>query len=292
MSKIEKALNRATAERQLTIVRSGGQSKEALKEAANPGQSLAVAPVSSSQLEARARSSAAITLMREPKLLSKDELDAARIIFPEMGESPTVRAFREIRTKILQKTLGRNCVIMVTAVAAQSGTTFVALNLASAFAFDEVKTSLLLDCNLRSPRLHRLLKDEAASGLTDYLENPEMDASAIIHPVGIERMRVVPAGGRREIPGEYFTSIKMKGLLDSIRARYPERFIILDSPPMTESADTQILADLCDYIILVLPYGAVTQSQVDTCVKAMDRNKLLGLVFNNDPHLPNLFGNR
>src|SRR5581483_566674 len=196
MSKIEKALNRATSERQLTIVRSGGQAKETREPGA--GQALAVASPSALQLEARARSSAAITLMREPSPLTKQELEAARIIFAEMGETPAVRAFREIRTKILQKTLGRNCVVMVTAVAAKSGTTFVALNLSAAFSFDEVKTALLMDCNLRSPRLHHLLKDQSASGLTDYLENPDMDAAAIIHPVGIERLRIVPAGGRRE----------------------------------------------------------------------------------------------
>lgn len=285
MSKIEKALKRAVTERHLALV--PHESKQPL--AAEGSRSLvATAATNALELEARARSSAAIALMREPVPKNRNELAERRIIFPEMGENPTVKAFREVRTKILQATQGRNCVLMVTSVTGHSGTTFVALNLSSAFAFDEGKTALLFDCNLRNPALHSLFKDQAVLGLTDYLENPKMDVSDIIHPVGIDRLRIIPAGGRREIPGEYFTSARMKGLLDTVRARYPERFVILDSPPMTESADTQILADLCDYVILVVPYGVVTATQIDNCVKALDRKKLLGVVFNDEPQIPKL----
>lgn len=283
MSKIEKALKQAMGTRHLVAVPS--------QKPTAPSDSRELVPGTTTQLpevEGRARSSEAIALMREPIRRRHGELAARRIIYPEMGESPTVKAFREIRTKILQATMGRNCVVMVTSVASHSGSTFVALNLSAAFAFDEGKTALLMDCNLRNPSLHDFFQDPGISGLTDYLENPEMDVSAIIHPLGIERLRVVPAGGRREIPAEYFTSARMKRLLDSIRARYAERFILLDSPPMTESADTQILADLCDYVILVVPYGGVTHAQIDDCVKALDRKKLLGLVFNNEPQLPRL----
>lgn len=283
MSKIEKALKRAVTERHLALVPQDGKQPRAPSE----GRNLVASSNSTAlELDARARSHAAIALMREPAPKNPHELSEGRIIYPEMGENATVKAFREVRTKILQATQGRNCVLMVTSVTGHSGTTFVALNLSSAFAFDEGKTALLLDCNLRNPSLHEFFQDQAVTGLTDYLENPKMDVAQIIHPIGIERLRVIPAGGRREIPAEYFTSARMKGLLDTVHARYPERFIILDSPPMTESADTQILADLCDYVILVVPYGVVTQAQVDDCIKALDRKKLLGIIFNNEPQVP------
>lgn len=287
MSKIEKALNRAATERHLTVARTPTDVVERLvrDEQGVPAGALV-------RLEARARSNEAIALMRESDLRSKEELAQARIIHPEMGENPTVKAMREIRTKILQKTLGQNAVVMVTSLLSRSGTTFIALNLSAAFAFDVGKTALLVDCNLRYPGLHRLSRNPSAPGLTDYLENPQMDIAEIIHPIGIPRLRVIPAGGRREIPAEYFTSVKMKQLVESIRTRYAERFIVLDAPPLTESADTQILAELCDLIILVVPYGAVTSNQIDVGLKAIDRNKLLGVVFNNEPQLPRFRGKR
>ena len=80
----------------------------------------------------------------------------------------------------------------------------------------------------------------------------------------------------------------MKRLLDNIHQRYRERYIILDAPPMTESADTQIIADLCDYVLLVVPYGKVTDAQVDACAKAIGEKKLLGVVFNNELAPPDL----
>ena len=108
----------------------------------------------------------------------------------------------------------------------------------------------------------------------------------MIHPVGIERLRVIPSGGRREISAEYFTSVKMNQMLDSIKQRYRERYIILDAPPMTESADTQILAELCDYVVLVVPYGRTLDSQIDASVKTIGEKKLLGIIFNNEPAAP------
>ena len=251
MSKIEKALNKARTAGMLRVVSSvntstAEQPKAPAQEMLPAARAMAPSP------EQRAISSDAISRMREKTLLDKSVLAKNRIIYPEAGENATVRAFRDIRTKILQKTGGRNGTIMVTSVTRQGGCSFVALNLGVAFAFDAGKTALVVDCNFRNPTMQNFFATEKKRGLTDYLEKSDMDVSEIIHPVGIERLRVIPSGGRREIPAEYFTSLKMKGFLDSVTHRYPERFIILDAPPMTETADTRILADLCDYVLLVV----------------------------------------
>lgn len=280
MSKIEKALNKARSSGALRVVPS--QPVPAKAGAADDGAASGVTAL----VEQRASSSEAIARMREKAPLSKQALLVNRVIYPELGENGTVRAFREIRTKIIQKSQGRNCVIMVTSVTGGGGSSFVSLNLGVAFAFDAGKTALLLDCNLRNPSLHRLFGPGNFRGLTDYMENTEMDIADIIHPVGIERLRIIPSGGKREIPAEYFTSIKMKRLLDSVRQRYHERYIIIDAPPMTESADTQILAEMCDYVLLVVPYGRVTDTQISAGVKAIGDKKLAGVVFNDEPTPP------
>jgi capsular exopolysaccharide synthesis family protein len=290
MSKIEKALKRAQAERQMALVptartRSAPEDSRALVETSG------ATPLAVAEIEARARASTAIALMREPQVRNRKDLAREGIIHPEMVDNATVQAFREIRTRILQKTQGRNAVIMVTSVVGGSGSSFVSLNLGSAFAFDAGKTALLIDCNLRNPWRQNLLPGQSPLGLTDYLEHGDIDVAQIIHPVGIERLRAIPAGGQREIPGEYFTSLRMRLLLDEIVGRYPERFIIVDAPPMTESADTQILTELCDYVLVVVAHGKVTDSQIAACLKAIDRKKLLGLVFNDEPTPPSVTWN-
>ena len=284
MSKIEKALNKARGAGLLKVVppvepKPGVQPSP---QAASTARAIVPRP------EQRLISSDAIARMREKTLLDKNVLAENRIIYPERGENATVRAFREIRTKILQKTHGANCTIMVTSVMGQGGCSFVAMNLGAAFAFDAGKTALLVDCNFRNPSLQTRFMSEKARGLTDYLEHPEMDVAEIIHAVGIERLRIIPSGGRREIPAEYFTSARMKELLDDITRRYAERFIILDAPPMTATADTRILAELCDYAVLVAPYGKVTETQISACAKVLGDKKLLGVVLNNEPRPPRI----
>jgi len=287
MSKIEKALRRARSEKGLVVVQ-GGQSSSASDAPASDSREIATREDSATSLRRREAAAAAIATMRETALRDKTDLVSQGIILPDLAENPTVQAFREIRTKILHKTRGRSSVVMVTSVSSRGGSSFVATNLAVAFAFDAGKTALLVDCNLRNPGIQKQFPDTGKSGLTDYLESEKLDVSDIIHPVGIERLRVVPAGKNREMPSEYFTSSRMKHLLDEIRERYAERFIILDAPPMSETADTQILAELCDYILLVVPYGRVTSGQLDSCLKALDAKKMLGTVFNNEPLLPGL----
>ena len=279
MSKIEQALNKARTTGALRVVSQQPAASE------RTSQDISVASDVTALVEQRASSSEAIARMQEKAPLSKQALSHNRVIYPELGENGTVRAFREIRTKIIQKSQGRNCVIMVTSVTGGGGSSFVSLNLGAAFAFDAGKTALLLDCNLKNPTLHRLFPPGSFQGLTDYMENSEIDVADVIHPVGIERLRIIPAGGKREIPAEYFTSLKMKRLLDSIKQRYRERYILIDAPPMTESADTQILAELCDFAVLVVPYGRVTDAQIDVGIKALGQ-KLIGVVFNDEPALP------
>ena len=136
--------------------------------------------------------------------------------------------------------------------------------------------------------MHRLLDDPSAPGLTDYLENPDLDLSTIIRPVGISRFRVISAGSRREIPAEYFTSAKMRSLIASVRRRYLERFIILDGPSVSDIADIRILAELSDYVVLVARYGCITGAQIENCVKEIGGRKLLGVVFNDEPRIPKI----
>lgn len=151
MSKIEKALSRSVGERRLALV------AKAATENGEPSRELVNAPGAAARVP-RLPASETIARMREIQRRSTEDLAAAGIISPERGESATVKAFRELRTKVLQKTQGRNGVIMITGVSPGCGATFVALNLGVAFAFDPGKTALLIDCNLRDPTLHQLVR--------------------------------------------------------------------------------------------------------------------------------------
>ena len=281
MSKIEKALNKARWERHN---RPGTEPGPAEDREPIRGMTLIAEPKGEVvRLEDISRMN-----QNDVPLLNAEDLSRRGIIRPELVDDPAVQAFRDLRTKIILQGQGENGVVLVSAMSKGSGSSFVAQNLAAAFAFDAGNTALVVDCNLRNPSVHRLLDDPSTPGLTDYLDNPDLDLSTIIRPVGISRFRVIAAGRKREIPAEYFTSVKMRRLIDSVRRRYLERFIILDGPSMSDIADIRILSELCDYVILVGRYGRVTGAQIDNCVKEIGGKKMLGVVFNDEPRIPQI----
>lgn len=272
MSKIEKALNKA---------RQGGRSLQVVPVAGlgpTPGTTVvATAAGHPDTIPYMAKN--------EVRLYGRGDLVERGIIHPA-HEEPAVQVFRDLRTKIIQQSQGKNAVILVTSVSEGCGGSFVARNLAAAFAFDMGKTALLIDCNLQNPSVHNLLVKAPAAGLMDYFENPDLDIKDIIQPVGIARCRVITAGQRRETVEEHLTSAKMKRLVETVRQRYQERFIILDGPPMSKIADIRILSELTDYVLIVARYARSTNAQIANCLKVIGEQKPLGVVFNDEPSFP------
>ena len=224
---------------------------------------------------------ASVLAMRNPPAFSEDELDALGIIHPGMHEQAVLNAFRQLRTSLLTKLGKINSCIMVTGDKSGVGTSFSALNLAAAFTFDHQKTALLVDCNFSNPALAKRLNHNPQFGLKDFIVGNVSEVSSIIYPTGIPRLRLVPSGNSKSDVVEFFTGTRMHDFLGEVRERYPDRVIIVDAPPILESADAQILAELCDHVLLVLKYKACAPSSVDRCLSIINRAKFLGMVINN-----------
>ncbi len=207
-------------------------------------------------------------------------MDERRIIYPESSNRQLVNRFRDLRTKLLEASGGNNFTLVVSGASSGAGASFVALNLAAAFAFDQSKTALVIDCNLRDPSLHTTLDIMPETGLTDFLDDPDYDIARILYPTGIPRLRLIPAGSQREMPAEFFTSFRMKQFLQAVRRRYPDRFIVLDTASITESPDARILAELCDYAMLVVPHGRITPKVAEQAATAFHSEKFVGAVVN------------
>ena len=216
--------------------------------------------------------------------LAPRQLEQRRLIHRENSARKHSDAFREVRTRLLGLGAGHNFVTLVVAVSPRSGASFVARNLATAFAFDESKTSLLIDCNLRYPEQHTALGLESdAIGLINFLEHPSIGIKNVLHQTGIPRLRLIPAGKSRENSGEYFSSFRMRAAVDSLRARYNDRYLFLDGPAIKGSPDARILSDLADHVVVVAGYGRDTPAAIEQAVASFDPEKIAGLVFNHVP---------
>ena len=263
--------------------RKGGRSMVPLTQSSGGSNQLRAANDSVS-LADRAR--ADLANMEEARLFSDRQLDVLGIIHPRSKNRDMVDAMRQLRTKLYSLKPEGNFSVLVSSVVPEGGGSFVSLNLAATIAFDKAKTSMLVEANLHTPVLHRLMKlvgREDAHGLLDYLERPELGIEHIVSPSGIPRMRVVPIGSHNEISAEHFTSARYKQLMLDIKERYDNRFVIVNGPAMNTSADARILSEICDYTVLVVPYGGVTPGALDAVIDEIDERKLAGVVMNNQP---------
>ena len=218
--------------------------------------------------------------MSNDNFMDLDEMQRKGIIHPDMQDYSIMNNFREIRTRLLQKSSGKNFVLMVVSLQHGMGATFTAVNIAAAFSYEGEKTSLIVDCNQRHPKLDSIFEAEITHGLTDYLDEPDMDMDKIIYSTGINRMRFVPIGKRNIAGEEFLSSEKMREFVMTMKKRYLDRFIILNAPPLETSADAAILSEIADYIAIVVPYGKVTKTRITKAVKLLPPEKVSGFILN------------
>lgn len=228
--------------------------------------------------------------MSELDLLSPDELTKRKIISSKTADSPVGNAFRELRGKILKEFGDEGLVISVISIEPDGGSSFVAINLAAAIAFDESKSALVIDCNIdRKPTEQGWEVSQGAVGISDYLENDDIDGADIIMSTGIKRVRYVPAGSVYGNAAEHYNSIKFQQFIDTASSRYDNRYVILDTPPILESADTSILVGLSDAVLLVVPYGKISSKHIEDALDVIGKDQIMGVVMNNEPDLNSYF---
>lgn len=197
-------------------------------------------------------------------------------------KSPSSEAFKALRTRIQYAKLEETPIrtILLTSSVPGEGKTTISVNLAGSLAQMDKKI-LLIDCDLRKPRIHSVFEIERYPGLSDYLfSNASLDE--IIRKTKFNNLDIVPSGTIPPNPSELLGSKQMIDFLDKMKASYD--FIIIDSPPYISVTDAEILFRITDGTILVLRASKTpAEAFFRTCEKLMnlDSRNFLGVVFNN-----------
>ncbi len=221
----------------------------------------------------------AFSKISTPLAYDRNRLDKNLIAFHKPNSFETEQ-FKILKTKILFPESGVSPrTLMVTSAVPGEGKSFVASNLAVSIAQDINHHVLLMDCDMRKPNLHKIFGFSEDKGLSNYLTNGIPLSSVLVRPP-VDKLTLLPVGTPPENPAELLTSKKMTALLEEVKTRYSDRFIIIDLPPPKLTAETTALARLVDCIILVVRYGSAKQEMIHDLVESLGKNKILGVVFN------------
>ena len=195
-----------------------------------------------------------------------------------------VEFYRVLRAKILHRTEGIGGVtVMVTSALPGEGKTTTAINLAFAFAKSYAQTVLLVDADLRQQKIREFLGFENDKGLADYLLDSCPLSDTIVWP-GIEKLTILAGGRTRMESSELLGSPGMKVLVEEMKSRYPERYVIFDVAPVLIGADALAFAQLVDCILFVVQAGRTSLPDVKRAINMLPQEKVLGMVLNRDPH--------
>lgn len=178
---------------------------------------------------------------------------ATAIVTLEERHSPMAEAYRHLRTSLLFSSAGKPPqTILVTSSQPSEGKTTTAINTAITLAQSDVDV-VIIDCDLRRPRLHSYFDMENTQGLTNYLSGEPNTDHLIKRCKGLPKLRVITSGPIPPNPAELLSSDEMKKLLQFLRGRY--KHVIIDSPPAISFTDAAILSTLVDGVVLVAMAG-------------------------------------
>lgn len=280
MSRIHDALKRAEQERATSL---GGHVEPALEQPDRQPVSLpeqvytqtAVMPVMASSAF-----SYETLLARCPRANWSPD-PRTMLFFQDEEKRRGAEEFRTLRSRLYQirekLPLKR---LMVTSALPKEGKSFVAANLAQVMVRQHGRRALVIDADLRSPGLHRHLGASQTPGLSNYLLG-ECDEFAIMQRGPMENLFFVPAGRVVSGAAELLANGRLKLFLQRVEPLFD--WIILDTPPVIPVADSTLLANFCEGVLMVVRSNATPSDLARRAREEFQDKLLLGVVLNGIP---------
>jgi protein-tyrosine kinase len=282
MSRIHEALKKAEEERALS----------------QAGQASSLAPVVTTESpvvteEKPSLNSAAPLAAGMPSFASPFSLEALLARSPRLDWQPDEKTmlffngnesargteeFRTLRSRLYHTresmTLKK---ILVTSALPKEGKSFTSANLAQVLVRQHGRRVLLVDADLRAPRLHLMLGTTAAPGLSDYLRGT-VDEFSITQRGPMENLFFIPSGNQISDAAELVANGKLKNLLQRVEPLFD--WIVIDSPPAVPVSDAGILAKACDGVVMVVRSNATPIDMASRAREEFPDQLLVGVILN------------
>lgn len=188
-------------------------------------------------------------------------------------------SYKAIRTNLAYSLIKKGCrKIIISSSCPSEGKSTMAVNVAVSIAQTEAKV-LLIDADLRRPKVHRFLALNNAPGVTNYLSDMNT-LDEVIRQTQYPNLQVITAGSLVPNPSEMLSSELFKDLLKDMEKKY--NYIIIDSTPLNVVADALPLIKISDGVVIVVREKVSTYTEVDAAIKQLKMidAKILGFIYN------------
>lgn len=194
-------------------------------------------------------------------------------------KSPISESYRTLRTNIHFSSFDKKVkTIVVTSSGPGEGKSTTCANLAVVMAENGYKT-VLIDCDQRSPKLHKLFNTSNEKGVSDFLVG-NIQFSEAVQKTEISNLNIITSGTRPPNPSELVASEKMKKFIEDLKETYD--YIIIDTPPVIIVTDAQLLSTYADGCVLVVASAEVEKAAAVKAKELLEKvnAKILGVVLN------------
>ena len=193
-------------------------------------------------------------------------------------DSYVAEQFRALRERIDAVATQRPIrTVMVSSPMAGEGKTTASINLACVTAMSVGRKVLLIDCDMRRPKVHQGLGLRPETGIAEVLAGEVSLEDAVVGVKGL-RLDVLAVRGRPANPSELLGSPRMRELVEEAAKRYDR--VILDTPAALGVPDAKAVAELVDGVVMVVRADVTSQQDLEAALETLDRRRLLGLVLN------------
>lgn len=219
-------------------------------------------------------------------------IDSLGMVSPDHPKSKIAEEYRVIKRPLLMNIRGEGAseienanLILVTSAVSGEGKTFSAINLAMSIAMEQDTTVLFVDADVsKATATHFLGIADNQRGLIDILQGSDIEVSDVLLHTNVPNLRILPAGHAHDRTTELLASDNMRRVMLELSRRYSDRVIIFDSPPLLQTTEASVIANLVGQVVLVVAANETPQAAVTEAIQHIGEDKVIGALLNKSRH--------
>lgn len=206
-----------------------------------------------------------------------------RVLIESSARQPAEGAYRMLRTRVMRAMRGRGWRRLgITAAGANEGKTLTALNLAISMAAQRTQPVVLVDLDLRRPKINQYLgiPGDQFAGLSDYLSGEADAIEDLLVSPGIEGLHCILGSRSVDRSSDLLASPRGKAFMTGLAHTLPGAMLVFDLPPLLATDDPLVVAPMIDGLLFVVADRISLRSEVASAAKLLQEFNVVGTVLN------------